>query len=242
MFAVAHATIRSVSLDDPHGKPPANVVSPRLKVVDRQGVPLAERPFADTADETLAAEALAGKRWAQREMWYRFSPMVFGLLRRSLNSRHDHEDLVQEVFIRVFRRLHSLENLGALRSFVYSVAVRVLSEEIRHFQVVQRARTQLVLMASEPGRAGADFEARDTLARIQHILDGLKDKHRAVFVLRHVEGMELSEIADGLAISLATVKRYLVKGMRMIERAAVQDEELRSRLGLASTTPREGTA
>jgi RNA polymerase sigma-70 factor, ECF subfamily len=240
MFAAAHATIRSVSRDDPHGSTPADIAAAKLKLVERQGTPSADRPFADTADEILAGEAVAGKRWAQREIWYRFAPMVFGLFRRSLSSRHDHEDLVQEVFIRVFRRLHTLENLAALRSFVYSVAVRVLSEEIRHFQVVQRARTQLVLMAAEPGRSGADFEARDTLARIQNILDGLKDKHRAVFVLRHVEGMELSEIADGLAISLATVKRYLVKGMRTIEKAAVHDEELRARLGLAPE--REGTA
>jgi RNA polymerase sigma-70 factor (ECF subfamily) len=243
MFAAAHATIRSVPRDTPHGSATANVVQPTLKLVDRRATPSADRPFADTGDDVLAAEGVAGKRWAQREIWHRFAPMVFGLLRRSLSSRHDHEDLVQEVFIRVFRRLHTLENLAALRSFVYSVAVRVLSEEIRHFQVVQRARTQLVLMASEPGRSGADFEARDTLARIQHILDGIKDKHRAVFVLRHVEGMELSEIADGLAISLATVKRYLVKSMRAIERAAIRDEELRARLGLSPTgTSREGTA
>jgi DNA-directed RNA polymerase specialized sigma24 family protein len=93
--------------------------------------------------------------------------MVYGLLRGSLNSRHDHDDLVQEIFLRVFRRLHTLENHAALRSFVYSVAVRVLSEEIRHFYVVQRARDRLVLMAdTEPPKA-TDFESRDTLTRIQ---------------------------------------------------------------------------
>jgi len=246
MFVAAHATIRSVSRDNRHGDAPT--AQPKLKLVDSRATPNAERPQADTNDELLAAETLAGKRWAQREIWYRFAPMVFGLLRRSLSSRHDHEDLVQEVFIRVFRRLHTLENPSALRSFVYSIAVRVMSEEIRHFQVVQRARTQLLLMATEPGPSGADFEARDTLLRIQTVLDGMKDKHRAVFVLRHVEGMELAEIAKGLSLSLATVKRYLVKGMRSIERVATRDDELRARLGLARTGSstsrgtREGTA
>jgi RNA polymerase sigma-70 factor (ECF subfamily) len=246
MFAVAHATIQSVSREDRHGTAPTTQA--KLKLVDSRATASADRPFADKSDELLAAETLAGKRWAQREIWYRFAPMVFGLLRRSLSSRHDHEDLVQEVFIRVFRRLHTLENRGALRSFVYSIAVRVMSEEIRHFQVVQRARTQLLLMTAEPGPSGADFEARDTLLRIQTILDGMKDKHRAVFVLRHVEGMELAEIAKGLSMSLATVKRYLVKGMRSIERAATRDDDLRVRLGLVTTgsattqVTREGTA
>ena len=167
--------------------------------------------------------------------------MVYGLLRGSLNSRHDHDDLVQETFLRVFRRLHTLENHAALRSFVYSVAVRVLSEEIRHFYVVQRARDRLVLMADTTPPRGADFESRDTLIRIQRILDGLKDKHRAVFVLRHVEGMDLQEIAAGLDISLATVKRYLLKAMRAIEHAALRDEGLRVSLaGIMQSDTRGG--
>jgi len=238
MLAQPHARIWSVSEDRPHPEPPPAGIRPAgggapvtLRAVTSRDAGLDERPHARTDDETLVAETLAGKRWAQREVWYRFAPMVHGLLRRSLSSRHDHDDLVQEVFLRVFRRLHTLEKTSALRSFVYSVAVRVVSEEIRHFQVFQRARAQLVLIAGEGGSAGADFEARETLARIQQLLDGMKDKHRAVFVLRHVEGMELLEIAGGLGISLATVKRYLVKAMRIIERATTRDDELVTRLG-----------
>jgi RNA polymerase sigma-70 factor (ECF subfamily) len=230
MNYAAHATIGSVSRNDPNGDP-TTPAGPRLALVERQPAGTPVRTDAD--DATLAVEALAGKRWAQREIWYRFAPMVYGLLRRSLSARRDHEDLVQEVFVRVFRRLHTLEKTTALRSFIYSFAVRVMSEEIRHFQVLQRTRTQLVLMAETGGSAPVDYEARDTLLRIQHILDGMKDKHRAVFVLRHVEGMDLQEIADGLDISLATVKRYLVKAMAAIERAATRDETLRDRLGLS---------
>lgn len=203
--------------------------------------PAPTRVGAKVDDQTLAAEALAGKPWAQREVWYRYAPMVYGLLRGALNSRHDHDDLAQEVFLRVFRRLHTLENHAALRSFVYSVAVRVLSEEIRHFYVMKRARDNLVLIADTQEPRGTDFESRDTLVRIQRILDGLKDKHRAVFVLRHVEGMDLREISTGLDISLATVKRYLLKAMRAIEHAAVRDEGLRVSLaGLMDVGTRGG--
>jgi RNA polymerase sigma-70 factor (ECF subfamily) len=213
-----------------------------LRAVTSRDAGLDERPHARTDDETLVAETLAGKRWAQREVWYRFAPMVHGLLRRSLSSRHDHDDLAQEVFLRVFRRLHTLEKHSALRSFVYSVAVRVVSEEIRHFQVFQRARAQLVLIAGEGGTAATDFEARETLVRIQRILDGMKDKHRAVFVLRHVEGMDLQEIADGLDLSLATVKRYLVKSLRAIQQEVARDAGLLDRLAVLAPADAAGGA
>jgi RNA polymerase sigma-70 factor (ECF subfamily) len=212
------------------GRSFTNAVQPKLKAMEPGKVITNERVGSKVDDETLARESLAGKRWAQQEVWYRFAPMVYGLLRRSLSSRHDHDDLMQEVFLRVFRRLDSLEKLSALRCFVYSVAVRVVSEQIRHFYVLQRAHSQLHLSARDGAYTGADFEARETLVRIKQILDGMKDKHRAVFVLRHVEGMDLHEIATGLELSLATVKRYLVKAMQSIQRAANRDPDLHASL------------
>ena len=245
MYPQARATMYSVSRRESHVDEPGTVVaSPVVSLASRTRSADArpggandgagERVGSKTDDETLVRETLAGKNWAQREVWYRFAPMVHGLLRRALNSRHDHDDLMQEVFLRVFRRLHTLEKTSALRSFIYSVAVRVVSEEIRHFYVLKRAREQLVLMAEDSGSSGVDFEARETLGRVQRVLDGMKDKHRAVFVLRHVEGMELLEIAQGLDISLATVKRYLVKATGAIEKSVSRDEVLKASLLRAS--------
>lgn len=234
MIGLARATMRVVSDEVPHlraAQPPARDEAPiPLKAVRNQ--PAGTRPHADVPDEALLAATLRGERWAQREVWYRFAPMVYGLLRRSLSSRHDTDDLVQEVFLRVFRRMGSIEKASALRSFIYSIGVRVVSEEIRHFQVVERAHSQLVLDSPEP--QATDFEARDTLWRVQGLLDGMKDKHRAVFVLRHVEGMQLQEISAGLGLSLASVKRYLVSALRSIQHAVASDHELQETLGLAA--------
>lgn len=239
MMSTARATIALVP--EERSAPPGLGASsrPAAPVVPIRARGAADRPHAQTDEATLVAGALRGDRWAEREIWYRHAPMVYGLLRRSLSSRHDPDDLVQEVFLRVFRRLSTLENTAALRSFIYSVGVRVVCEEIRHFQVLQRTRDQLVLIAPGSRDGGADLEARDGLARLQHLLDGMKDKHRAVFVLRHVEGMELLEIAAGLGISLASVKRYLIAALRVIEDAVAADEGLRASLGLSAPRPEE---
>jgi RNA polymerase sigma-70 factor (ECF subfamily) len=231
MFAAARATIGIVPRETVPGGGAGRDARQTEAGARSSSTEADERVGARVDDQTLVRETLAGKRWAQREVWYRFAPMVYGLLRRSLGLRHEHDDLVQEVFLRVFRRLHTLEKPEALRSFVYSVAVRVVSEEIRHFYVRQRARDNMAFLTPVGGAQGADFEAREALVRVQRILDGLKDKHRAVFVLRHVDGMELREIAVGLDISLATVKRYLSKADRSVHRAVARDEGLRSVLG-----------
>ena len=191
-----------------------------------------ERVGADADDAILARAALVGQVWAQREIWFRFAQMVYGLFRRALGPRHDHDDLTQEVFLRVFRRLHTLEKASAIRSFVYSVAVRVLSEEIRRLRVRRRIAAERRDSGLASSSSPADFEMRETLVSVQRMLDRMRDKYRAVFVLRYVDGMELHEIAQGLDISLATVKRYLHKAMASVHKSVSQEESSgRTRLG-----------
>lgn len=191
-----------------------------------------ERVGADADDAILARVALVGQVWAQREIWYRFAPMVYGLLRRALGPRHDHDDLTQEVFLRVFRRLHTLEKASAIRSFVYSVAVRVVSEELRRFRVRRRISEQNPDLSAPSASSPADFEMRETLSCVQRSLDGMRDKYRVVFVLRYVDGMDLKDISLGLGISLATVKRYLAKALVYVQKS-VSQQERRARARLA---------
>ena len=184
-----------------------------------------QRVGASADDAMLARAALVGQVWAQREIWFRFAPMVYGLFRRALGSRHDPDDLTQEVFLRVFRRLYTLEKASAIRSFVYSVAVRVLSEEIRRIRVRRKIVTEHQDPSMPSSSSPSDFETRETLLCVQRMLDQMRDKYRAVFVLRHVDGMELHEIAMGLDVSLATVKRYLNKALASIHKSVARQED-----------------
>ena len=65
--------------------------------------------------------------------------------------------------------------------------------------------------------------AREALARFYAILDGLAPRHRTAFVLRHVEGLELTEVAAALDISLATIKRWLPRIARRVFSQAGSD-------------------
>lgn len=185
---------------------------------------------ADTDDAALAHAGMLGQAWAQREIWYRFAPMVFSLLRRSLGPRHEIEDLLQEVFLRVFGRLSTLENPVALRSFVYSFAVRVVSEEIRRHRVRTRLAALFLAPAVDKFTPHVDFESRELLGRVQSVLDRMNDRVRAVFVLRRLDGVALTEIATGLGLSLATVKRDLDKANDFIAASIRRDPRLHAGL------------
>lgn len=180
-------------------------------------------------DMELARAGMLGEEWAQRQIWYRFAPAVHTFLRRALTRATDHEDLLQEVFLRVFRRLDTLRNPAALRAFIYSFAVRIVQEEVRR----HRIRSRFVALFAPKCEASVphiDFESRELLFRAEAALDSMTGRKRAVFVLRRFEGMELAAIATQMGLSVATVKRDLEDANRMLARRIRRDDALRSGL------------
>ena len=181
-----------------------------------------ERLGADADDAILARAALVGQTWAQREIWFRFAPMVYRFFRRTLGPRYDRDDLTQDVFLRIFRNLHALEKASSIRSFVYSVAVRIASEEVRRFAWRRRIIERKPVIFEPSTSPPADFEMREAVLCVQRSLDRMRDSYRAVFILRYVEGMD-SKISAGLGISRATVKRHLAKALAFIQKSVLQE-------------------
>lgn len=114
----------------------------------------------DSAEVLLARAAVAGEPWAQREVWEQYAPMVKGVLRRALGPEHDFDDLLQDVFLRVFHRVSGLRDPNALRSFVYSVTIRVVRWEIRRAQSRRRRQAADLQSTAMPPRSSRSIPRR----------------------------------------------------------------------------------
>jgi RNA polymerase sigma-70 factor (ECF subfamily) len=167
-----------------------------------------------------------GEGWAAGAIWMRHAPMVHRLLERALGPSGEAEDLTQDVFLRTFERMPALRDTGALRSFIYSIALRTLKWDLR------RRRVRRILRLSATGEPpdlpvrAADNEARQLLTRFYLLLDQLAANERAVFVLRHMEGFKLEEIAEQMGVSLATVKRWLGRAAQRVSALVEADSGL----------------
>ena len=160
-------------------------------------------------DRELALGLVAGAPWAIAETWRRFAPMVLVTAERSLGSRSEAEDISQEVFCRVFRKVKTLREPDSLRSFIYSFAVRVLKAELRRRKVRGWFPFLQPGTPFEPDFRTVNVEARDLLKKLYALLDRLTPRDRLVFVLRRMESMTVEEIAATMDISTSTVKRSM---------------------------------
>ena len=189
-----------------------------------QLVTLGGEPALDDAD--LVRAFANGEGWAARAIWSRHAPMVFRLLERALGPNGEAEDLTQDVFLRTFARLPELRDIDALRSFIYSVALRTLKWELR------RRRVRRILRLSDNGQLpdlpvrAVDSEARQILARFYALLEQVGVNERAAFVLRHMEGLKHEEVAERMGVSLATAKRWVSRASQDVSALVEADVEL----------------
>jgi RNA polymerase sigma-70 factor (ECF subfamily) len=186
---------------------------------DRAGVPVRlvaapDRP--PPTDTELVAALCANEPWAQVAVWHRYATFVHQVAHRSLGSRHDAEDILQQVFFCLFTRIATLQKPSALRSFIFSITVRTLKSELK------RRRIRRWVTLSETGEMpdatipGVDPETTQLLRRFYRVLDRLGAEDRTIFVLRHIQEMTLEEVAEVTDLSLATVKRRLQKSSQKV--------------------------
>jgi RNA polymerase sigma-70 factor (ECF subfamily) len=182
-------------------------------------------PEPALSEDALLAQALIdGRRDAAPSAWRRFVPVVQTTLRRMLGSGPDLPDLTQEVFLRFFGKVRELKKLASLKPFVTAIAVRRAREEIKRRRVRRVASPFLGHTALKPSTPQANPEAREMVALLYRVMGTLDPQDQSVYALRHVEGMDLAEIACTLRISVSTVRRRLRRVAKQVDLLMNADE------------------
>lgn len=168
-------------------------------------LPLAAREWDAPA---LVAGIVAGSSVALAALFDRYAEHVRGVLVATYGGALDADDVTQETFLIVARRCSTLRDPAALQSFIVSVALRVARNE--HRKRVLRRWIGLEAVSESCAAVGPhDPCGSEVVRRIHVALGALSVDARIVFVLRRVEGYELTEAAAIAGCSLATFKRRL---------------------------------
>jgi RNA polymerase sigma-70 factor (ECF subfamily) len=177
--------------------------------------PTIDARSTDTA--ALVRAACAGDRAAFGTLYERYARFVHGVLLANA-EREDVQDLVQEVFFRALRQLHTLREPAAFGSWIATVA---RNEARMHHRA---ARPTVELSEQLPGPAPAPETDALSLDDVLTALRALPERYREPLALRLVEQMSGEAIARTLGLTHGTVRVYLHHGIRL----------LRERLGEAN--------
>ncbi|MEA2766008.1 MAG: hypothetical protein QOK07_2412 [Gemmatimonadaceae bacterium] len=177
--------------------------------------------YPSTSAEDKAA-ALERVRRAQSgdvgefELLYReHSPRIYALcLRLKAGDKSDATELLQDVFIKAWRRLDTFRGDCAFVSWLHRLAVNTMLENVRSDQ----RRTARVLPMEDTSRLAGAARASGIESRMdmESAIASLPRGARLAFVLHDVEGYQHQEIAEQLSVTVGTVKAQLHRARRLL--------------------------
>jgi RNA polymerase sigma-70 factor (ECF subfamily) len=171
------------------------------------------QPRASTQRDAVLAELNA-----------RYRQPLIAYFRRRVRGPDEAEDLAQEVFLRLVRRL-DVEPIDNPEAFLFRTAVNLLRDRARRGKTLASHREELSWQAGAFEALSPDrvLEGRQSLAGVTRALAQLDERSRDAFILHRLEGMRHADIAALYGVSVSSVEKYIIKALAHLARAAARE-------------------
>jgi RNA polymerase sigma-70 factor (ECF subfamily) len=182
--------------------------------------------WMDGADAVHVAQALAGDRDAFRVLVERHSRTLFRLAYRMTGNEQDAEEVVQDTFLRAYRRLDRFESRANFGTWLYRIAVncsldlrRKRRPELEHREPEDAEGSEVVAKIPSAGPAPDRLLLSAELgSHVQKALQELSSMERAAFLLRHFEGLSIEEISQTLGLRTSATKNTVFRAVQKLRR------------------------
>jgi RNA polymerase sigma-70 factor (ECF subfamily) len=175
---------------------------------------------------TLVLLARSGDRSALNQLLSEVQDGLYDYLVRLVSDRHLAEDILQEVFVLIWRKLCWLRDTEVFRPWAYRIANREAFRRLRKHRVHARMLGKEASLAEVPApQAPLPKEWEEALPGLLALLSPAS---RAVLILHYLQGMTLNEVADILEVSPGTVKSRLAYGLATLRQQIGTDGSLQS--------------
>lgn len=166
------------------------------------------------SESDLINGCLNDDRRMQEELYRRFSPRMYAVCLRYAGSAEEAEDILQEGFVKIFKKLSSFRGEGSFEGWIRRIFVNT---SIEHFR--RKRYMQPVTEKEESTIEGKYLSALDGLAEkdILALVQQLSPGYRTVFNMYVIEGYSHKEIADMLGISEGTSKSQLSRAKVILQ-------------------------
>lgn len=190
-------------------------------------------------DRELVDAARSGDKAAFRQLFDRYHRRAFALAYGVVHNTDDALDIVQDAFIKAHRYLDRFEGSSSFYTWLYRIVMNLAIDHIRkHRRLRPVELTDAAvgdgvadgetavggdallprILGAHPGRALLDKEIRE---RIDHALGELSENHRAVLVMRELEGLSYEEMAQVMGCSKGTIMSRLFHARRNMQKRLI---------------------
>jgi RNA polymerase sigma-70 factor (ECF subfamily) len=181
-------------------------------------------------DNRLITECREGNLAAYGELVSRHQDRLFHTVLRLMDNAEDARDVVQEAFLHAYQSLHSFKGDSLFFTWLYRIAVNTAISMKRKQRPMLRIHTGEdsgtidPLDLSDQTRPGRAIEMAEDERKVHDALNRLSVEHRAVLVMKDMEGMKYEEMAEVLGVPIGTIRSRLHRARLEIREIFLQQE------------------
>lgn len=164
-------------------------------------------------DDRWIDQTLSGDSAAFGHLVRKYQDRLFNTLYYVVGHAEDARDIVQEAFVQAFLKLGTFHRASAFYTWLYRVALNVAATHRRKrrpsVSIDQSARALAIEPIDRGDAPGRRIDQEETCRQVHQALDALSEEHRAILVLREIEGCCYETIAEILDLPIGTVRSRL---------------------------------
>ncbi len=216
--------------DDAPEHAPAPVNEP-ARETSKEADEASRAPSARQIDHALVARVQEGDEGAFRELFDRYHRRAFAVAFGVVKNKQDALDVVQDAFIKVHRHIATFQGSSSFYTWLYRIVMNLSIDHVRRSKKSKDldyddrvgrdegnvAGDGALVPRILDGNPGKTVLRRELIAAIQAALDELPEYHRAVIVLREVEGLSYEEMAEVLEVPKGTIMSRLFHARRKMQ-------------------------
>ena len=176
------------------------------------------KPYGNFSDSELAQKIRNSEKAAYQELFERYAPRIYQFSVSYLKNSPDAEELVQEVFLKIWEKRETLDQSKNIKAYIFKIAVNTIYDFIRRENIENSfndfARENFE-KDSNPTWHAIIFE--EMMTRLTHLVSRLPEQQRNVFYLSKDEGLSNDEIAEKLNLSKRTVENHLYRAVSFLK-------------------------
>lgn len=173
--------------------------------------------------EQIVKGCKKGKQKAQKELYDRFSSMLFGLCLRYCKNKEDAEDVFQEGFIKVFSQIEKLENNEAIIVWMRLIFIRTA---LNYYRKDKPSADIEDIDIKFENKNLDDVYSKLSLKELMEKIQSLPSKRRLIFNMVEIEGYSYSEISQILDIAESTIRVQNYKAKQELKRLIEKDNNI----------------
>ena len=173
---------------------------------------------SDIDDQELIRLLRQGSKDAFHLLYMRYGLKIRRFAQFYLKREQDTEELVQDVFLKLWDKKEMLDSSGNLKAFIYKIAVNSIYDFIRRKNIEQAFWDYTKTGPNASDQTWEDVVFNDMLFHVNRLIEKMPDQRRKIFTMSKDEGLTNDEIAEILSLSKRTVENQLYRATSFLKK------------------------